>query len=249
MDLPCKREANYDCLMEQQFHDFKSSMLSSSNELYRHVRMRDYLLTTTVLLLHYSLPMISRILAVSAVGTVLCLIGLSQTSLIARRNDVVEQWESEAEIGYMDGNETIEYTEDGKEIEYITFEDIDAMMALEDFEMNVASGGEGGLRKLEDNTCWHGGQSNQFLWFGVSAYSENSRGISCAKTFTHCVLCSFPQRHRERSGRSAAKLCTLAFAECHLDAWLIIVPRNAVPTTVVDVAPLLKDASQVSISA
>lgn len=110
--------------------------------------------------------MISRGLKLTAVGALFVLIGLSQSSLITtRRNDVVEQWEPKAEVEYMEDGTEIEYAEDGKEIEYITFEDIDAMMALEDFE-NLA-GGEGGLRKLYDNTCWHGGQSNQRLWFGV----------------------------------------------------------------------------------
>lgn len=55
-----------------------------------------------------------------------------------------------------------------EEIEYITMEDIDAMMALEDFE-SLMTDGKGGLRKLSNinDICKHGGQSNQVLtWLG-----------------------------------------------------------------------------------
>jgi hypothetical protein len=66
------------------------------------------------------------------------LIGLSQTSRpLARRSDVVEQWEPEAKIDYTDGDAATKYTQDGHEIGYITFEDIDAMMELESFEKNA----------------------------------------------------------------------------------------------------------------
>jgi hypothetical protein len=105
---------------------------------------------------------------------------------------VLEQWEPEAKIDYTDGDAATNYTEDGQEIEYITFEEIDAMMELESFENNVA-GRERGLRNLHDITCWHGGQSNRRLWCGVSEYSKYSRWIvlnivriACA----HHIQCS-----------------------------------------------------------
>lgn len=170
--------------------------------------------------------MISRILAVSVVGAVLFLIGLSQTSLTARRNDVVDA--------------AVEYTEDGQEIEYITLEDIAAMMELDSFEMNVA-GGEGGLRKLpqEDDTCWHSGQPNQRMWFAVSVYSEAKYCTN--RMYSSCtVYCApyFTFNDRVRSGHSPATTCTLAFVVCNLDSWLSGVDRNAVPAVVDNALPL-----------
>lgn len=58
-----------------------------------------------------------------------------------------------------------EPVEVGEDIEYVTLEDIDAMIEMMDFE-NLLSG-RGGLRKLQDDTCWHGGQCNQILTMAV----------------------------------------------------------------------------------
>lgn len=114
--------------------------------------------------------MISGILKFTAVGVLFVLIGLSQSSVFTRRNEVVEQ--PEGELKQWQPEEETEYMEDETKIEYVTFEDIDAMMELEDFE-NLAAG-DGGLRKLAeyDNTCWHGGQSNQYLTLAVCAFSH-----------------------------------------------------------------------------
>lgn len=93
---------------------------------------------------------------------VLLLIGVSQSAsnVDVRGNDNVA---NEPAANSNDQRLT-EYTHDGRMIEIITMEDIDAMMRLENFK-NLASA-EGGLRKLEDeedDTCWHGGQDNQVL--------------------------------------------------------------------------------------
>lgn len=53
------------------------------------------------------------------------------------------------------------------EIEYVAMEDIIAQLE-EQYGAELFNGTvESGLRMLGDNTCWHGGQSNQVLtWLG-----------------------------------------------------------------------------------
>lgn len=60
-------------------------------------------------------------------------------------------------------------------MEIVTMEMIDEMIALEDFE-EAMQGGEGGLRKLDD-TCWHGGQTNQNLYW-LGRYWGNCQSMS-----------------------------------------------------------------------
>ena len=51
------------------------------------------------------------------------------------------------------------------EIEYVTMEEIMAELELQDFFGIM----DEGHRKLQDDTCWHGGQENQVLtWLGVN---------------------------------------------------------------------------------
>ncbi len=120
-------------------------------------------------------------------SVILLLISTSQsTSNVVRGNDDVA---NERAAYLNDRREHTEYTDDGRVIEIITMGDIDAMMRLENFE-NVASGG---LRKLEDDTCWHGGQDNQVLqWLVRSGPAENH--LFRDDTLAHSILFCYENR-------------------------------------------------------
>ncbi len=98
--------------------------------------------------------MFSRSSKLAAIGVFFATISLSQSSRTSLRGEEPSiEAQMEADI-----------KEEAGEIEYITMEDIDAMMELEHFEEEVMGGG---LRKLQIPECAHGGQSNQYLtWLG-----------------------------------------------------------------------------------
>lgn len=211
----------------------------SSNELYRHVRMRDSLLTATALpIVVYQWFQESWQSPPSARYSCF-LIGLSQTSrpvgsqklrLITR---MATQLPNKPKMN--------------KRLSTLLLKTLMPWWSWRALRRTHVAAREGGLRNRQDTTCWRGGQSNQRLWFGVSEYSEYSRRIvlnilpiACA----HHILCSF-LNYRERSGRLTAKRCTPVFAECHLDAWLIGAQSNAVPVAA-EIAPLLKIVRLVS---
>ena len=124
----------------------------------------------------------------------LLLIGVSQSAsnVGVRGNDNVQSNEPAA---YLNDRRDMEYTHDGRVVEIITMEDIDAMMRLENFK-NLASG-EGGLRKLEDeqdDTCWHGGQDNQVLSWLVRLGSTDEDPFDTI--LAHSILCTSVNRDK-----------------------------------------------------
>ena len=113
--------------------------------------------------------MLIRFSKLAVIGVFLATISLShssRTNLRGEEASIEAQMEAEIEA-------------EAGEIEYITLEDIDAMMELEDFENNVL---EGGLRKLASlSVCTHGGQPNQFLtaWGRNWGNCQSMNGCVC----------------------------------------------------------------------
>lgn len=223
----------------------------SSNELYRHVRMRDSLLTATALpIVVYQWFQESWQFPPSARCTLA--FWLVFLRLVVRLQVQEEtMWSSNGSqklrlITRM-ATQLQNTPKMDKRFRKLLLKTLMPWWSWRALRRTHVAAREGGLRNLQDTTCWRGGQSNQRLWFGVSEYSEYSRWIvlnilpiACA----HHILYSF-LNYRERSGRLTAKRCTPVFAECHLDAWLIGAQSNAVPVAA-EIAPLLKIVPLVS---
>jgi len=90
--------------------------------------------------------MIARLSKIAIVGVLFIMLGLVQSSKTSLRG---------------------KDTEAPPPMEIVTMEEIVAMMEMEEFVEAITEDEEGGLRKLGDDTCWHGGQENQNLsWLG-----------------------------------------------------------------------------------
>jgi hypothetical protein len=124
-----------------------------------------------------------------SVALLLILTYQSASNVVRGKDDVANERAAYTYLNDRREDTEYTYTDDRNVIEIITMEDIDAMMRLENFE-NVASGG---LRKLEDDTCWHGGQDNQVLqWLVRSGPSENH--LFRDNALAHSILFCYENR-------------------------------------------------------